>query len=272
MSIRVIDATEMVQAEDVSLGQNLELQINMDPPNGLYDFRAVQLIAKSESGHSSILLIDQRGCATDLTVFPQFEKILTNTTHMLRARFHAFKFTESTFVNFDVMIQFCMYQCAPINCVRTASVTRNRRNTVQFPNDSSLSMSKGIAPTVFAETVQLSTDLKVPPNDYSYKVLNTDNKIPEGIPEIDQKIRVESSEVIPQRVINTVSENAHVADTSRLNFTNSSRVLKELIDVPLQIRLNVRAPESAASESLIYGANSHIVKAGAGTLFPNILQ
>lgn len=265
VSMRVIDLAERQQISDVSLGQNLELQINLDPADSLYDIRAVQLIAKSDTGYNSIMLLDKRGCPTDLTVFPQLEKRRSNSTHQLYGRFHAFKFAGSSYVNFEVIIQFCMRECAPVSCgpnIQSNGRRRRRRRSIDID---------GLAPPAAEPELTVLSGQTVNQHRLSYDVFN------EGAPDEtvtsdpNQLHVIDTNDVISQRVLGGIAQeiiDAHVAEMSRGNFTRNQRVLKELAEIPLQFQFNVRvpAPTSAAgdSESLIYGENNHILVAGIG--------
>lgn len=268
--MRVIDLAESTQINDVALGQNLELQISIDPPNSVYDFRAVQLIAKSDTGHNSIMLLDKRGCPTDLTVFPQLEKRVTNTSNILFGRFHAFKFSGSSFVNFDVIIQFCLHECVAVNCGPNIKSYGRKRRALP-PHDFSVSYNPLWQPKDSQSANVVEANLygtnKIA---YNYDVPN--NQLNENISE-QNIISVTSNEIVSQRVLakqDTIIEStdtATVTETSRNQFTDNKRILKELVQVPLQIKLNVRVPEVTDSESLIYGENSQILVAGIGNLF-----
>lgn len=248
---------QYTQITDVALGQNLELQISLDPPDSLYDIRAVQLIAKSDTGHSSIMLLDKRGCPTDQTVFPALEKLRTNSTHILFGRFHAFKFAGSSFVNFEVIIQFCMQECQPINCGQgVRSNGRRRRRSISNELDYNDDVWPQPEATILAGNNLTNHRL-------AYNVRQNQSV------SIDNPYHVETNRVVSQQVLGSIAQeiiDANVAETSHGQFTNNKRILKELEEVPLQFQLNVRVPEVADSDSLIYGENNQILVSGIGTV------
>lgn len=272
VSMHIIDLTDHSKINDVALGQNLELQIVLDPPNSVYDIRAVQLIAKTDTGHNSILLLDNNGCPTDLTVFPAFDKIATKTSHLLSAKFHAFKFAGSSFVNFDVKIQFCLYECMPINCGRNVwSHGRRKRSEPSYPNSFENSQQNIVV------SRQSPSPYLTPPNPnqsqdnrFLYSAYEQQKNVKNAENSGFRQIRVEPNNIVMQRVLsNSVSRSnesaATVMQTSRQNFTDPRRVLKNIDDVPLQVQLNVRAPAMAeSSDSLIYSESSHSLLAGIG--------
>ena len=59
-----------------------------------------------------IVLLDDRGCPSD-PVFPGLEK--DNQTGALLGKFEAFKFSDTTVVNFEVNVQFCQEKCNPVS-------------------------------------------------------------------------------------------------------------------------------------------------------------
>lgn len=282
--MHIIDLTDHSKINDVALGQNLELQIVLDPPNSVYDIRAVQLIAKSDTGHNSILLLDNNGCPTDLTVFPAFDKIATKTSHLLSAKFHAFKFAGSSFVNFDVKIQFCLYECMPINCGRNvwSHGRRKRSEPARYPYSFENGQQNVVGTATAIQIVHqtpsayLTPPIQSPSRDnmfvYSaYEQPKSDKN--DGNASGFSQIRVEPNNVVMQRVLsNSMTKSnesvAKVIQTSRQNFTDPRRVLKNIDDVPLQVQLNVRSPAMAeSSDSLIYSESSHSLLAGIGNLF-----
>lgn len=270
--MRIVDLAEHTQINDVALGQDLELEISIDPPDSPYDIRAIKLIAKSDTGRSSIMLLDNRGCPTGLTVFPKLKKRTTNTTRMLFGRFHAFKFAGSSYVNFEVIIQFCLHECPDVSCGNNSQFSRQKRSMYSEKIDDSSPIDpfdREPDVTVLAgiPTNRMSSDNKL----YSYEVLDdTDEETVQGNVSKINQIRVESNEVISQRILGNIAQeiiDADVAEMSRKNFTGNTRVLKQLVEVPLQFKLNVRVPDVAESDSLIYGENNQILVAGFGKFF-----
>ena len=64
------------------------------------------------SDEEEIVLLDDSGCPAD-PVFPGLTK--EPGTGALLGRFEAFKFSETTVVNFEVNVQFCQDQCNPVS-------------------------------------------------------------------------------------------------------------------------------------------------------------
>ncbi|KAH8417546.1 hypothetical protein KR222_001704, partial [Zaprionus bogoriensis] len=139
ITLQIVDLSHQHETNDVRIGQNLELQIvaaysadqlgehlelQLAP---LPDFRATSLVAKSQDNQHYVLLIDERGCPTDASVFPALERVRSHSQSMLRARFHAFKFSGTANVNFDVKIRFCAARCPPSNCINLADGLWQRR-------------------------------------------------------------------------------------------------------------------------------------------------
>uniref|UniRef100_A0A1A9X2J2 Apple domain-containing protein n=1 Tax=Glossina brevipalpis TaxID=37001 RepID=A0A1A9X2J2_9MUSC len=151
ITLQIIDLGRNHQTNDVQIGQSLELRISEEytqqqlrefntlqlPP--LPDFRATSLVAHTLDRQNFVQLLDQRGCPTDVSVFPALERQRTNKKNMLKTRFQAFKFAGDSLVNFEVKIHFCPHQCPNDNCLSSSisslwpalipeqTVTRKRR-------------------------------------------------------------------------------------------------------------------------------------------------
>ncbi|XP_055849800.1 uncharacterized protein LOC129914525 [Episyrphus balteatus] len=168
ISMQVIDLNQQYQTNDVQIGQSLELQISAEPPDTPFDFDAISLVAKSSNNTSLIVLIDEMGCPTDVTVFPALTKVTTNEKKMLYARFQAFKFAGNSLVSFDVKINFCPARCPPIMCQR--SMKRNRRfaDGVQLYGDTVQVKSPIYVSTVMEQVVNsnLTDDGYKTPDSY----------------------------------------------------------------------------------------------------------
>lgn len=89
--------------------------IEITPPNGPYDIWAGHLIAMTERGEESVFLLDDKGCPTNMNIFPAFRKIHNNETNRLIANFQAFKFSVSPVVRFSVVVQFCPKVCPMVH-------------------------------------------------------------------------------------------------------------------------------------------------------------
>lgn len=111
----MLDYHTETDATDTQIGQNLQMILELKPAQGLYDFWASHLVATTEKGDESIFLLDDRGCPTNLNIFPAFTKQRTNQTNRLVANFQAFKFSSSPVVKFTVVVQFCSDTC-PVVC------------------------------------------------------------------------------------------------------------------------------------------------------------
>ncbi|EDV42528.1 uncharacterized protein Dana_GF18034 [Drosophila ananassae] len=141
ISLQVVDLSHQKETNDVQIGQNLELQIvaeyspeqmsdNLELQLApLPDFRATSLVAKTMDNENYVLLIDERGCPTDASVFPALERVHSATRSMLKARFHAFKFAGTANVSFDVKIRFCVERCSASNCASGSWERKKRQAT-----------------------------------------------------------------------------------------------------------------------------------------------
>ena len=93
------------------LGEPLYLRIELDGES-IFDIFARNLVAQSGVDEEEIVLLDDSGCPAD-PVFPGLTK--EPGTGALLGRFEAFKFSETTVVNFEVNVQFCQDQCNPVS-------------------------------------------------------------------------------------------------------------------------------------------------------------
>ena len=75
---------------------------------------AGHLVARSEDGSYSVLLLNDRGCPPDPSTFPAFRKVSSNSRSLV-SNFRAFKFQGSPVVRFTVMVQFCPGNCPPVS-------------------------------------------------------------------------------------------------------------------------------------------------------------
>ena len=107
--LRIVNA----EGEDITgtkLGEPLFIRIELDG-DSIFDIFARNLIAESGLEDEEIKLLDDRGCPTD-PVFPGLQK--DPETGALLGRFEAFKFSDTTVVNFQVNVQFCQDKCNPV--------------------------------------------------------------------------------------------------------------------------------------------------------------
>lgn len=124
--LRITDS----QGNDISgtrLGEDLYLRIELDG-DSIFDIFARNLVAQSGVDDETIVLLDDRGCPAD-PVFPGLQKEAGSGA--LLGRFEAFKFSETTVVNFEVNVQFCQDACNPVDCgngIRSFGKRRRRRD------------------------------------------------------------------------------------------------------------------------------------------------
>ncbi|XP_042145261.1 uncharacterized protein LOC8034991 [Ixodes scapularis] len=97
------------------LGDELFLRIEMDD-DSVFGIFARNLVATSGQNDDSIVLIDSAGCPTDRNIFPALEPNVGDKSRGLQSRFEAFKFADDVVVRFQVTVQFCLHECAPVAC------------------------------------------------------------------------------------------------------------------------------------------------------------
>lgn len=132
VTMRILNEENM-DAVVTKLGEKLTLRIEIHPANGSYDIAAGHLVASSESGDSSYLLLDQSGCPTDSTTFPALLKDPADNRSLI-STFTAFKFPDSQIVRFNVIVRFCLGECEPTTC-RGGQISygRKRRSIDEQP-------------------------------------------------------------------------------------------------------------------------------------------
>lgn len=114
------------------LGQKLTLRIEIRPVNGTYDIAAGHLVASSETGESSYLLLDEIGCPTDPTTFPALLKDPIDNRSLI-STFSAFKFPDSQIVRFNVIVRFCIEECDPAICRGGQPSWGRKRRSIEEP-------------------------------------------------------------------------------------------------------------------------------------------
>lgn len=243
IKLQIVDLSHQHETNDVQIGQNLELQIIAEPPHqlvltalSLYDIRATSLIAKSPDNQNYILLIDERGCPIDVTVFPALERVRTVTRNMLRARFHAFKFAGTSLVSFDVKIHFCTNRCPEVNCLQY-----------------------GAGASAAKEKIWMRKRRNAPIQQQQQQ-------------QQDQYIQVKSPVYIStvMDVMNTTATSAPSASESTFNSSLIKSDVQEDFEVPLNFNLRVRGPDIPDSNSFIYGERGILLIAGIGGFHSSI--
>ena len=112
--LRIVNA-EGNDITGTKLGEPLFLRIELDGES-IFDIFARNLVAQSGIDEEEIQLLDDRGCPTD-PVFPGLRK--DPETGALLGRFEAFKFSDTTVVNFQVNVQFCQDECNPVSVLES---------------------------------------------------------------------------------------------------------------------------------------------------------
>ena len=107
--LRIVDS-EGQDIEGTRLGQDLFIRIEL-VGESIFDIFARNLVAKSGLDEEEIVLLDDRGCPAD-PVFPGLARV---NDGVLQGKFEAFKFSDTTVVNFEVNVQFCQDRCNPVS-------------------------------------------------------------------------------------------------------------------------------------------------------------
>ncbi|KAM0733299.1 Cuticlin-3 [Formica fusca] len=139
MKIVAQNGNEINSAE---IGDNLMLQVEVQPST-IYGGFARNCVAKTmeDNLENEYIVTDENGCATDPTIFGEWEQ--NPDTQSLMASFNAFKFPSSDNIRFQCNIRVCFGRCQPVNCRGYNAFGRRRRDVDSEINDTSLSISDG---------------------------------------------------------------------------------------------------------------------------------
>lgn len=126
--LRIVDLSQGgSEAAETTLGEELELRVEIFPPFNVSVLRAGHLVASSGDGRESLLLLDWRGCPPDATTFPA---ITPKDDHTLSAIFKAFRFPSSPILRFSLILTICDAICQPTDCGNgLSSWGRRKRET-----------------------------------------------------------------------------------------------------------------------------------------------
>uniref|UniRef100_A0A6E8W1C0 Dumpy n=1 Tax=Anopheles coluzzii TaxID=1518534 RepID=A0A6E8W1C0_ANOCL len=123
MRIVAFNGEEINSAE---IGDNLRLQVEVQPAT-IYGGFARSCVAKTmeESVENEYIVTDEDGCATDPSIFGDWE--YNAETNSLLASFNAFKFPSSDNIRFQCNIRVCFGKCQPVNCHGANAYGKRRR-------------------------------------------------------------------------------------------------------------------------------------------------
>lgn len=81
-----------------------------------------------ESVENEYIVTDENGCATDPSIFGEWEYEADSNT--LMAKFNAFKFPSSDNIRFQCNIRVCFGKCQPVNCRGYNAYGRRKRREI----------------------------------------------------------------------------------------------------------------------------------------------
>lgn len=94
-----------------------------------------------ESVENEYIVTDENGCATDPSIFGEWD--YNQGTNTLLASFNAFKFPSSDNIRFQCNIRVCFGKCQPVNCRGyDAFGKRRRRRDLIADNSTHLTREK----------------------------------------------------------------------------------------------------------------------------------
>lgn len=93
-----------------------------------------------ENVENEYIVTDENGCATDPSIFGEWDYNADSNT--LMANFNAFKFPSSDNIRFQCNIRVCFGKCQPVNCRGYNAFGRRRRREI---TDESTKQNKSVA-------------------------------------------------------------------------------------------------------------------------------
>lgn len=146
IQLRVVNSSGY-DVRGVELGEPLYLRVEMKDES-IFGIFGSGLVARSGHGAETVLLLDDRGCPIDPTVFPSLERSLDSKT--LTAQFQAFKFASESTIKFQMTVSFCLDVCPPVDCDKeesdnaiSQSYGRRRRSSSSIADTGSLELQSG---------------------------------------------------------------------------------------------------------------------------------
>nr|XP_022918554.1 uncharacterized protein LOC111427577 isoform X1 [Onthophagus taurus]XP_022918556.1 uncharacterized protein LOC111427577 isoform X1 [Onthophagus taurus]XP_022918557.1 uncharacterized protein LOC111427577 isoform X1 [Onthophagus taurus] len=164
VTMRIVDAETKQELSESLVGQELELIIEAETSQE-YDISANHLVAMSDNLQDLIPLIDDRGCPTNLQVFPALIKTRDGNTTRLTAKFQAFKFTTSPIIRFSVVVQFCNGECPGVDCGDIARIRTKRETASSKVQNLSKNSYEIIGKQMTEVPLQLNLTVKGDPKD-----------------------------------------------------------------------------------------------------------
>ncbi|XP_076371295.1 uncharacterized protein LOC143257058 [Tachypleus tridentatus] len=161
VQLRVVNGT----GEDISgveLGDPLLLKVEMQDES-IYGIRGSSLVARSGSESETMLLIDDRGCPVEPSVFPLLTPALGSKS--LEAPFQAFRFATDSTVKFQMTVSFCLDSCPSVDCNSNdgaQDIDNKHRRSISAADTSILELQAGdVINDVITESVLFTvTSLK----------------------------------------------------------------------------------------------------------------
>jgi Zona pellucida-like domain len=167
------------EINSAEIGDNLMLQVEVQPASKLQNLRrsfkciltifiislplaiyggfARSCVAKTmeENVENEYIVTDENGCATDPSIFGEWD--YNSDTNTLMANFNAFKFPSSDNIRFQCNIRVCFGKCQPVNCRGYNAYGRRRRREI---TDDSEKPNKSIATRSINDDLGLEGSLR----------------------------------------------------------------------------------------------------------------
>lgn len=269
VSVFIVDASDDQPIRDAKIGQLLKLVISLDSKTDIYDFRAINLTASSETDRLD--LIGSSGCPMNLGIFSELQKEQKGSSRQIYTKFKAFKFSSSTQMKFNVMIQFCYKICMPTNCgYNVVSNGRKRRNIeqrkggivtppvinpIRFPDDPELRIETTTAaplkPIIFPGPVENNRHLF----EYALEEVQSEKVKKQGVEHYFGEIK---------QSIEDQNDQENEVQVKELDPKINEVKMSDILTIPLGITLNIVEAEINGTDRLVVGENDQLWVAGFG--------
>ena len=108
-----------------------------------------------ENVENEYIVSDENGCATDPSIFGEWE--YNSDSNTLMAKFNAFKFPSSDNIRFQCNIRVCFGKCQPVNCQGYNAYGKRKRREI---TDETINENKSIVTRSTKDDISLDGTLR----------------------------------------------------------------------------------------------------------------
>ncbi|KAF4526143.1 hypothetical protein B566_EDAN012454 [Ephemera danica] len=134
LGVAVRQAGELLKSGELNVrpGTELQMELRLDPTSApIYGLLVAHMEVSDTRSQEEIIIL--KGCSLDPYLFENF---YTEDGDLLRAKFRAFKFPDSTYVQFKGTVHVCLDKCQGVPCSNgKIGYGRRRRAVSELPAD-----------------------------------------------------------------------------------------------------------------------------------------